>query len=69
MDMDVIVLKPLDSLSNTMGSEILANGEIRLNGAIMAFNKSRSVIEATQFHCLVVWRVLARSKDAALCKP
>jgi hypothetical protein len=40
MDMDVIVLKPLDSLSNTMGSEILANGEIRLNGAIMAFNKS-----------------------------
>ncbi|CAM6041137.1 unnamed protein product [Sphagnum compactum] len=40
MDMDVIVLKPLDSLSNTVGSEILANGEIRLNGAIMAFNKS-----------------------------
>ncbi|CAM6017919.1 unnamed protein product [Sphagnum balticum] len=40
MDMDVIVLKPLDSLSNTIGSEILANGEIRLNGAIMAFNKS-----------------------------
>ncbi len=69
MDMDVIVLKPLDSLCNTVGSKILANGEVRLNGAIMAFNKSRSVIEATQFHCLVVWRVLARSKDAALCKP
>ncbi|CAK9865502.1 unnamed protein product [Sphagnum jensenii] len=40
MDMDVIVLKPLDSLCNTVGSEILANGEVCLNGAIMAFNKS-----------------------------
>ncbi|KAH8939881.1 hypothetical protein BDL97_15G058900 [Sphagnum fallax] len=39
MDMDVIVLKPLDSLCNTVGSEILANGEVCLNGAIMAFNK------------------------------
>ncbi|CAK9206355.1 unnamed protein product [Sphagnum troendelagicum] len=40
MDMDVIVLKPLDSLCNTVGSEIFANGEVCLNGAIMAFNKS-----------------------------
>ncbi len=54
MDMDVIVLKPLDFLCNTVGSEILANGEVCLNGAIMAFNKCRSVIEPMQFHCLVV---------------
>ena len=42
MDMDVIVLKPLDSLHNTVGSEVAANGELRLNGAFLAFNKSRS---------------------------
>ncbi|CAM6069714.1 unnamed protein product [Sphagnum tenellum] len=40
MDMDVILLKPLDSLHNAIGSEILANGEVRLNGAVMVFNKS-----------------------------
>jgi lactosylceramide 4-alpha-galactosyltransferase len=45
MDMDVIVLKPLDSLHNAIGSEILANGEVRLNGAVMVFNKSRSAFD------------------------
>ena len=41
MDMDVIVLKPLDVLHNTLGSELSTNGELRLNGAILAFDKSR----------------------------
>lgn len=41
MDMDMIVLRPLDSLHNTVGSEITAGGELRLNGAILVFDKSR----------------------------
>ncbi|KAG0576633.1 hypothetical protein KC19_5G095200 [Ceratodon purpureus] len=40
MDMDMIVLRPLDSLHNTVGSEITASGELRLNGAILVFDKS-----------------------------
>jgi len=40
MDMDVIVLKPLDALHNTLGSELSTDGELRLNGAILAFDKS-----------------------------
>ncbi len=68
MDMDVIVLKPLDSLSNTIGSEILANGEIRLNGAIMAFNKSRPVFSSCIFILVSsVKRGVARPDDVALC--
>jgi hypothetical protein len=41
MDMDMIVLRPLDSLNNTVGSEITPSGELRLNGAILIFDKSR----------------------------
>ena len=41
MDMDMIVLRPLDSLNNTVGSEITPSGDLRLNGAILIFDKSR----------------------------
>eukprot|EP01018_Ginkgo_biloba_P029818 Gb_16042 [translate_table: standard] len=37
LDSDVIVLKALDSLNNTVGTESLHNGELSLNGAVMAF--------------------------------
>lgn len=40
--MDVIVLRALDSLHNTVGTELTSNGELRLNGAILVFDKSRS---------------------------
>lgn len=43
MDMDMIVLRPLDNLHNTVGSEITASGDLRLNGAILIFDKSRLV--------------------------
>lgn len=38
--MDVIVLRALDSLHNTVGTELTSNGELRLNGAILVFDKS-----------------------------
>lgn len=40
LDMDVIVLRALDSLHNTVGTELTSNGELRLNGAILVFDKS-----------------------------
>lgn len=46
MDMDMLVLRPLDSLRNTVGSEITDSGDLRLNGAVLAFDKSRSGLSA-----------------------
>jgi lactosylceramide 4-alpha-galactosyltransferase len=40
LDTDMLVLRPLDSLRNTVGSEITSNGDLRLNGAFLAFDKS-----------------------------
>lgn len=57
MDLDVIVLKPLDELHNTLGSELSTNGELRLNGAILAFDKSRW--ESVVVHHILCERVLA----------
>ena len=51
IDMDMIVLKPLDSLHNTVGSEITASGELRLNGAILIFDKSRLGCRHLLFWC------------------
>jgi hypothetical protein len=46
----------------------LANGEIRLNGAIMAFNKSRPVLSSCIFILVSsVKRGLVRPDDVALC--
>ncbi len=61
MDMDVILLKPLDSLHNAIGSEILANGEVRLNGAVMVFNKSRSVFDHAILQSCSLWWALGCS--------
>lgn len=41
LDFDMILLKPLTNLMNTIGLEDLENGRLRPNGAIMAFEKSR----------------------------
>lgn len=41
LDMDVLVLRPMDNLRNTLGSEITANGNLRLSGAVLVFEKSR----------------------------
>lgn len=40
LDMDVLVLRPMDNLRNTLGSEITANGNLRLSGAVLVFEKS-----------------------------
>ena len=40
MDSDIIVLRPLSSLQNSVGMEDQAKGS-RLNGAVMAFKKHR----------------------------
>uniref|UniRef100_A0A7I4DVH9 Alpha 1,4-glycosyltransferase domain-containing protein n=1 Tax=Physcomitrium patens TaxID=3218 RepID=A0A7I4DVH9_PHYPA len=42
LDMDMLVSRPLNSLHNTVGSEITVTGESRLNGAVLIFEKSRS---------------------------
>ncbi|CAM6100356.1 unnamed protein product [Calypogeia fissa] len=52
LDFDMIVLKPLTSLKNIVGSEVLENGQLRPNGAIMIFEKfspflNRSMVEFT----------------------
>lgn len=39
LDTDVILLKPLDFLHNTIGAERIENHTQRLNGAVMAFDK------------------------------
>lgn len=44
LDSDVVVLKPLDSLNNSLGTESLDNEESSLNGAVMAFEKHSSFI-------------------------
>lgn len=41
LDMDMLVSRPLNSLHNTVGSEITVTGESRLNGAVLIFEKSR----------------------------
>lgn len=40
LDMDMLVSRPLNSLHNTVGSEITVTGESRLNGAVLIFEKS-----------------------------
>lgn len=44
LDSDVIVLKPLDSLNNSLGTESPVDEELSLNGAVMAFEKNSSFI-------------------------
>ena len=41
LDSDVVVLKPLDSLNNSLGTESPVDEELSLNGAVMAFEKHR----------------------------
>lgn len=67
MDMDVIVLKPLDALHNTLGSELSTDGELRLNGAILAFDKSRWECELV--HHILCKRVLAFSLLLSMVMP
>lgn len=67
MDMDVIVLKPLDALHNTLGSELSTDGELRLNGAILAFDKSRWECELV--HRILCKRVLAFSLLLSMVMP
>lgn len=44
LDSDVVVLRPLDSLNNSLGTESLVAEESSLNGAVMAFEKHSSFI-------------------------
>ncbi|KAG6551088.1 hypothetical protein Mapa_007323 [Marchantia paleacea] len=46
LDMDMIVLKPLTSLRNTIGSELLADGHTRPNGAAMFFERFSPFLNA-----------------------
>lgn len=49
LDMDMIVLKPLTSLRNTLGSELLPDGHTRPNGAAMFFERFRLVLKRNDF--------------------
>eukprot|EP00250_Pteridium_aquilinum_P012362 c20680_g2_i3 orf=55-2469(-) len=49
LDSDVVLLKPLDLLPNTIGAEKFENQTQELNGAVMAFNKSSTFL----LECLV----------------
>lgn len=62
MDMDMILVRPLDNLHNTVGSEITASEQPRLNGAILIFDKSSSFLKkcleeftSTYDEALVQW--------------
>ncbi|KAL3681298.1 hypothetical protein R1sor_024254 [Riccia sorocarpa] len=46
LDMDMLVLKPLTSLQNTLGSEVLPDGHTRPNGAIMVFERFSPFLNA-----------------------
>ncbi|KAL2620655.1 hypothetical protein R1flu_000860 [Riccia fluitans] len=46
LDMDVIVLNPLTSLHNTLGSESLPDGHSRPNGAVMVFDRFSPFLNA-----------------------
>ncbi|BBN15503.1 hypothetical protein MPTK1_6g20100 [Marchantia polymorpha subsp. ruderalis] len=46
LDMDMIVLKPLTSLRNTLGSELLPDGHTRPNGAAMFFERFSPFLNA-----------------------
>lgn len=51
LDTDVILLKPLDLLHNTVCKEMLKNTKTRLNGAVMAFDKGRYLF----FSCIKLY--------------
>lgn len=56
LDTDIVVLKPLSSLNNTVGLEDELGGN-NLNGAVMAFRKHRYCINLL-FACQVFIYIL-----------
>jgi hypothetical protein len=53
--MDMILVKALPTLHNTVASTVLKDGEVVLNGAFMAFDRLRCGLLIYYHELLLVW--------------